>query len=81
MLVPSFLISFFKANKRLVSLINKVFSPVNEQLIFNPKHVTAIVCAKSGDEIKSKVTDCLEILVFLIVIELSLKTVSTPNSL
>ena len=81
MSVPSFFISLCKANKRLVSLINKVFNPVKEQLIPSPRHVTAIVCAKSGDDIKSKATACFEILVFFIVIELSLKIVSTPNSL
>ena len=47
---PSFSSSFFKANSLSVSFIFRVCKPVRLQPIPNPKQVTAMVWAMSGEE-------------------------------
>src|SRR5699024_2095792 len=75
--------SVCKACKRSVSLILKVDKPDNLKVIFNPKQVTAKVCAKSGKSVKSalKFLGKIGFSFFLSRIEFSSKEVSTPKYL
>ena len=80
-LAPSFSSSFFRAIKRSVSFIFRVFNPESSQFIPKPKQETAIVCAISGESFKSNEIDLgkLKYGILLIIISSSIKVVLTPN--